>query len=84
MISAICGTICGVNKTTVYLPDDVKKALARLAATSGRSEASLIRDALSSLLRTAEPPRPCGGLWESGDASLAERADDALAGFGER
>ncbi|HSP64701.1 MAG TPA: CopG family transcriptional regulator [Candidatus Deferrimicrobium sp.] len=73
-----------MTKTTVYLPDDVKQALSRLAATSGQSEASLIRDALRALVRAAEPPRPRGGLWESGDASLAERADEALAGFGER
>jgi plasmid stability protein len=73
-----------MTKTTVYLPEDVKRALTRLAATSGRSEASLIRDALDSLVRTAQPPRPRGGLWESGDASLAERAEEALSGFGER
>jgi hypothetical protein len=31
--------------------------------------------------RIAEPMLP---LFESGDADLAERADEALAGFGER
>ncbi len=73
-----------MTKTTVYLPDDVKQALTRLAATSGQSEASLIRTALQSLVRTAEPPRPRGALWMSGDASLSERTDEALAGFGDR
>lgn len=73
-----------MTKTTVYLPDDVKRALSRLAAASGRSEASLIRDAVGALARTAERPRPRGRLWESGDVSLADRADEALAGFGDR
>jgi predicted transcriptional regulator len=73
-----------MNKTTVYLPDDVKKALTRLAATSGRSEASLIRDALAALARTTERPRPRGRLWESGDTSLGEHDNEALAGFGDR
>ena len=34
----------GMNKTTVYLPDDLKQALHRTAAASGRSEAELIRE----------------------------------------
>jgi hypothetical protein len=73
-----------MKKTTVYLPDGVKQALARLAAVSRRSEASLIREALGALALTAERPRPRGGLWASGETSLAEHADEALAGFGDR
>ena len=71
-----------MNKITVNLPDDVKQALSRLAAASGRSEADLIREALAALARTAGP-RPRSGLWESGDILLADRADEALAGFGD-
>jgi plasmid stability protein len=71
-------------KTTVYLPDDLKEALTRMAATTGRSEADLIREALAALVRTADRPRPRGGLFASGDRSLASHVDEALAGFGER
>jgi hypothetical protein len=73
-----------VNKTTVYLPDDLKQALTRLASASGRSEADVIREAIAALARASERPRPRGGLFASGDPSLAEHAEEALAGFGER
>jgi plasmid stability protein len=73
-----------VTKTTVYLPDELKQALARMAATSGRSEADLIREAIAALTRAAERPRPRGALFASGDPSLSEQVDQALAGFGER
>jgi predicted DNA-binding protein len=35
----------GMKKTTVYLPEDLKSALGRVAAQKGRSEAELIREA---------------------------------------
>lgn len=73
----------GMKKTTVYLPDDLKFALGRVAAEKGRSEADLIREAIRSLVRDAEPPRPRVPLFSSGDPTLAERVDEELKGFGE-
>ncbi len=73
-----------MNKTTVYLPDDLKLSLRRMAAASGRSEAALIRDAITALTRTATKPRPRGHLFASGDPLLAEHAEDMLSGFGDR
>jgi asparagine synthetase B (glutamine-hydrolysing) len=73
-----------VTKTTVYLPDDLKLALARIASSSGRSEAELIREALGDLVRRSGAPRPVGALFSSGDSSLSDRVEEALAGFGER
>ena len=73
-----------VTKTTVYLPEELKEALARLAATSGRSEADLIREAIAALTHAADRPRPRGALFSSGDPSLSEQVDEALVGFGER
>ena len=70
-------------KTTVYLPDDVKRALERLAAEEGKSEAQLIRQAVASLVDGAARPRPRGGLFSSGDSTLASNVDEALKGFGE-
>ena len=73
-----------MKKTTVYLPEDLKSALGRVAAERGRSEAELIREAVRELIRNSEPPRPRLPLFSSGDPRLAERVDEELAGFGER
>lgn len=82
MSSETYGTTGGnlevVKKTTVYLPEDLKQALARMAANRGRSEADLIREAIASLTATAERPRPRGGVFE-GEPGLARRVDEVLA-----
>lgn len=72
-----------MKKTTVYLPDDLKAALERVAAQQGRSEADLIRQAVRDLTRDLEPPRPRLPLFHSNDPTLAERVDEALEGFGQ-
>jgi len=74
----------GMRRTTIYLPDELKLALERTAAAQGTSEAEVVRHAL--IAATAEPSAPTLRipLFDSGDASLAERVDDELAaGFGE-
>jgi hypothetical protein len=74
----------GMEKTTVYLPDDLKQALRRTARASGRSEAELIREGIGLVTgthRIAEARLP---LFESGQDDLAEHVDEALDGFGER
>jgi hypothetical protein len=74
----------GMHKTTVYIPEDLRAALRRTAAGRGCSEAELIREALDTLTRAARPPRPRLPLFKSGRRGLAERVDEALAGFGRR
>ncbi len=74
----------GMEKTTVYLPDDLKAALRRAARSTGRSEADLIREGIGLVTgthRIAEPRLP---LFESGQPDLADHVDELLAGFGER
>jgi Arc/MetJ-type ribon-helix-helix transcriptional regulator len=74
----------GMEKTTVYLPDELKQALRRAARAAGRSEAELIREGIGLVTgshRIADPRLP---LFDSGQPDLAERADEALIGFGER
>ncbi len=71
-------------ETTVHLPDDLKRALRRVAAARGCSEAELIREAIRTLVQEAVSPRPRLPLFKSGKPGLAERVDQALAGFGER
>ena len=73
-----------MEKTTVYLPDELKQALRRAARAAGRSEAELIREGIGLVTgshRIADPRLP---LFDSGQPDLAERADEALIGFGER
>ena len=78
------GIVGGMEKTTVYLPENLKRALRRAARASGRSEAELIREGVGIVTgthRIAEPRLP---LFESGQPELAERVDELLDGFGER
>ena len=81
--SPVYGIMYGMRKTTVYVPDDLKRALAQTAVSRGCSEAELIREALRAVTALAAPPRPRVPLFRSRKPRLAERVDDALAGFGE-
>lgn len=73
-----------MQKTTLYLPDDLKVALERAAARRKCSMADVVRDALRAFTAAIERPRPKLPLFTSRDPRLAESVDDALAGFGER
>jgi hypothetical protein len=76
------GTLYGMVKTTVYLPEELKKALERIAQAEGRSEADLIREGIR-LIIDRGTPEPRIPLFSSGQPGLAERVDELLAGFGE-
>ena len=73
-----------MTETTLYLPEELKQSLRRMAAVSGRSEAELIREAITPQVRACDRPRPAGQLFTNGEPSLAEHAEEALAGFGIR
>jgi Ribbon-helix-helix protein, copG family len=68
-----------VQKTTVYLPDDLKRDLEALAARNATSEAELIREAIR---RRVAPVKARGGLFSDPDFDPT-RTDEYLAGFGE-
>jgi hypothetical protein len=74
----------GMEKTTVYLTASQKRALARAAEVSGRSEADLIREGVETVAAQHQVAEPTLPLFESGQPHLAERVDEGLAGFGER
>lgn len=76
----IDGTIYGMFKTTLYLPDDLKEELTREASRRGTSEAEVIRQALRHELTTIRK-RPQGALF-AGSEPIAERVDELLDGFG--
>ncbi len=71
-----------MDKTTVYLPAELKAALRRAAQRRGVSEAEVIRESIRSAVGD-ERPRPRGGLFASGKP-IARKADEHLRGFGER
>ncbi len=75
--SAGGGTIYGMSrKTTIYLPDELKRAVEREAARRGESEAEVMRSAIAAAVSR---PSPRGGLFDA--KPFAERADELLAGF---
>ena len=77
------GTMYGMEKTTIYLPGDLKRAMGRLAAERGVTEAEIVREALRTLAAQATPRRPRLPLFKSGKPRLADNTDRALEGFGE-
>jgi Arc/MetJ-type ribon-helix-helix transcriptional regulator len=72
-----------MQKTTVYLPRELKADLERMAAETGKSEADLIREGIR--LALAQQHRtPTIPIFVSPDPHFAERVDEHLKGFGER
>ena len=71
-------------RTTVYLPEALKRDLERVAAETGRSEADLIREGIRLAVARHAAPLPHFGIFDSGDPTLADRVDELLAGFGEQ
>lgn len=71
-----------MEKTTVYLPDDLKIAIRRAAAREDISEAEVIRRSIRQAVGAVRPS-PRGGLFSSGHP-IARHADEMLSGFGER
>lgn len=73
-----------MKKTSVYLTESQVERLRTLAAEEGRSEASVIRDAIATY--HAPPQRrsfAISGAWEGDGTSVADVPDDALLdGFG--
>lgn len=72
-----------MEKTTVYLPADLKRRLTKIAERSGMSEAELIREGVQNVVEQRSRPKPRLGFFSSGEPGLAERVDEELAkGFG--
>jgi len=73
-----------MKKTTIYLPDELKKRIEHLARVTGKPEAVVIRDAITNATRDAISPAPRVPLAQRGlgDATIAENVDELLASFG--
>jgi len=75
----------GMNKTTIYLPEELKRQVETAAKLDGSTEAEIIRQAVEEAMRKRVPPKPRIPLFEAGTlpSDLAERVDEYLEGFGE-
>lgn len=72
-------------KTTVYLPEALKRRLASIARRRRTTEAQLIRDGVEQIIRDDVPRRPTFPLFRSGKPLLFDAPDEELLkGFGER
>jgi hypothetical protein len=71
-----------VNKTTVYLPDDLRDGVKRLARTRGVPEAEVIREAIRAAVSTLRP-LPKFGLIAGNGELIADRVDELLKGDAE-
>jgi predicted transcriptional regulator len=73
-----------MKKTTIYLPDELKKRIEKVARTKGKAEAEVIRDAIDAATRVAGAPVPRIPLVDAGlgDPTIAENVDAVLESFG--
>ncbi|MDN5860211.1 MAG: ribbon-helix-helix domain-containing protein [Pseudonocardia sp.] len=71
-----------MTKTTIYLPEQLKRAVTASAHRRGISEAELIRKAVAAAVAVDDPTRR--GPVFSSDVLLADDVDVHLAGFGQR
>jgi hypothetical protein len=67
-------------KTTIYLPEKLKRQVKRAATRTKRSEAEIIREAIAAAMRRLTPPKPTLPLFKEGlgDPTIAERVDELL------
>ena len=77
-------TYGAMKKTTLYLPDELKKRIEKVAKIERKSEADVIRDAISSVVGVLDVPEPRLPLSQKGlgDPTIAERVDDLMEKFG--
>jgi len=71
-----------MEKTTVYLPRDLKAAVKHAAQQRGVSEADVIRESIRAGVGDTKP-RPRGALYSNSE-TIARRTDELLDGFGEK
>ncbi|MBI5813277.1 MAG: CopG family transcriptional regulator [Deinococcota bacterium] len=65
-----------MEKTTLYLPPELHRALKHVAKQDGKSQAELIREALAAYLAQRERPR-LRSLGVAGDEELSGRESEA-------
>lgn len=70
-----------MKKTSLYLADELDRALAARAAQEGISKAELIRRTLAGAVQRPKRPKPLGvGIVKDAPAGLSADIDRLLAG----
>lgn len=79
-------TRSGVQKTTIYMDEVTYRRLKQLARAEGRAPAEMVREAVAEYTAKYAPKRKARsiGAFESGRRDLGQRAEELLAGLGER
>jgi Arc/MetJ-type ribon-helix-helix transcriptional regulator len=72
------GNVGHVQKTTVYLPEDIRRGLDGAARATGRSQADLIREALRTYLADRPPAWPESFGRHRSAGTFAARDDEAV------
>jgi hypothetical protein len=75
-----------MRKTSVYLSDEDRARLARLATTLGRSQAEIVREGLRAMERATPPGRQFATVGiVSGDGTAISEIpeEELLKGFGD-
>lgn len=75
-----------MRKTSVYLSDELAERLARVARDEGRSQAEVLRDAISEYRPRVKPDRNfalAGCVEGDGTPVTQELVDEWMKGFGE-
>lgn len=67
-----------VTAIQVELNDEIAKELSLLAAAQKRSETEIVREALTTYVRTVRPMPTGIGKYRSGDGHVSEQARDIL------
>jgi Arc/MetJ-type ribon-helix-helix transcriptional regulator len=74
----------GTKRTTIYLPDRLKRQIEQVADREQRTEADVIRDAVETAISARRVPDPRIPLVPQGLGApdIAERAEELLDGLG--
>jgi len=74
-----------VNKTTLYLPDELQRSLQAASRRSGLSQAHLIREAVERFLASEDRPMPVSvGAGEDGTLSARDSEEWLRGQWSER
>jgi hypothetical protein len=74
-----------MQKTTVYMDEEMYRRLKQLARARRRRPAEMVREAVAEYTARHAPRRKSRsvGAFKSGRRDLGQRAEDLLAGLGE-
>lgn len=79
-IGVTYGIVYGMTKTTIYLPEKLKRQVEKVAKREKKSEAEIIREAIQTVMRWRMAPKPRIPLVKHGlgDPSIAERVEELI------